>query len=251
MSLTADTGSDDRRKVVIATPTYTEPLPAYLRSFEATARAFQAQGRELRSTFKVRSPYISHARAEMLGKALHAGADDVVFIDHDLEWEPETFFRLIETPGDVVSGLYRFKLEPEEYMGAIRPDAEGRPIVREDGCIRADWIPGGFMKITKEGVDRFMRAYPELCFGPRFALMVDLFNHGAWDGQWWGEDYSFSRRWNAMGGEIWVVPDLDLTHHDAGRAYPGNFHDFLARQPGGAREGQPPVWAQAFTRSAA
>lgn len=237
--------------MVIATPTYTQPHPAYLAAFEATARHFAGQGRELRSTFKVRSPYISHARAEMLSKALQAGADDVVFIDHDMEWSPRDLMRLLDAEGDVVSGLYRFKLEPEEYMGAIRPDPDGKPILRADGCVRADWIPAGFMKITKEGVDRFMRAYPELCFGPRFALSVDLFNHGVHDGQWWGEDYSFSRRWNAMGGEIWVVPDLDLIHHDPGAAYPGNFHDFLTRQPGGARHGQPPAWHAVPTQSAA
>jgi hypothetical protein len=30
-----------------------------------------------------------------------------------------------------------------------------------------------------------------------------------------------------MGGEIWVIPDLDITHHSKASAYPGNFHKFL------------------------
>ena len=42
---------------------------------------------------------------------------------------------------------------------------------------------------------------------------VDLFNHGAHDGAWYGEDYAFSRNWLALGGDIWIVPDLNLTHH--------------------------------------
>jgi hypothetical protein len=62
---------------------------------------------------------------------------------------------------------------------------------------------------------------------------VDLFNHGAHEGVWWGEDYAFSRNWLALGGELWIVPDLNLTHHGPDTVYPGNFHNFLRRQPGG------------------
>jgi hypothetical protein len=69
---------------------------------------------------------------------------------------------LIETPGDVVAGTYRFKRAEEEYMGALLPDIHGRPQVRDDGCIKAHSIPAGFLKITANGVNRFMLEYPEL-----------------------------------------------------------------------------------------
>ena len=58
--------------------------------------------------------------------------------------------------------------------------------------------------------------------------------HGAHEGVWYGEDYAFSRNWIAAGETIWLLPDLDLTHHSATQAYPGNFHRFLLRQPGGS-----------------
>lgn len=225
---------EDGRSVVLATPTVRRPFPAYLEALEASIPALDAAGIKHQTVFEIGSAYISHARATMLRKALDANADDIVFIDHDLSWRPEDLVRLIQTPGDVVSGLYRFKTAPEEYMGSLLAGEDGRPIAREDGCIRAEWIPAGFMKVTKEGVDRFMRAYPELCYGPRFSMSVDLFNHGAHDGLWWGEDYAFSRRWNAMGETIWIVPDMALTHHTTDAAYPGNFHDYLLRQPGGS-----------------
>ena len=61
---------------------------------------------------------------------------------------------------------------------------------------------------------------------------MDLFNHGALDGVWMGEDYAFSRRWEDMGEELWIVPDLDLTHH-GDKPYLGNLHRFMMRQPGG------------------
>jgi glycosyltransferase involved in cell wall biosynthesis len=233
----------ETRKVVICTPTYIRPHPAFLEALEASVPALDAAGIDHSTTWRVGSPYISHARSELLRRALSAKADDIVFIDHDIHWKPEDLVRLIQTEGDVVSGAYRYKIEDDEgYMGRLWPTESRIPETRADGCVRAEWIPAGFMKITKEAVDRFMRAYPELCYGPRFDLSVDLFNHGAHDGLWWGEDYAFSRRWVAMGEEIWVIPDLDLTHHSATKAFPGNYHDYLRRQEGGDRFGQEPCW---------
>lgn len=35
--------------------------------------------------------------------------------------------------------------------------------------------------------------------------------------------------------DLWLVPDLDITHHGSdGSIYPGNYHGFLMRQPGGS-----------------
>jgi hypothetical protein len=175
----------------------------------------------------------------MLRKALDWGAEAIVFLDHDVSFRPGDLLKLIETEGPVVSGLYRFKKDEIAYMGVLRENADGTPFVREDGCIRADKVPAGFLKITREAVDQFMKAYPELIYGVRYNPSIDLFNHGAHEGVWFGEDYSFSRRWRDCGGEIWVVPDLDLDHHSADKSYLGNFHEFMLRAEGGSKEGQP------------
>lgn len=173
----------------------------------------------------------------MLRKALDAKADVIVFLDYDLSWNENDLLRLIETPGDVVAGTYRFKQDDEKYMGELFSNEHGRPIVRSDGCVKAQWIPAGFLKVTAGAIHRFMEAYPELMYGTRYSPHIDLFNHGAHEGIWWGEDYAFSRRWNDCGGDIWLIPDLQLDHHakdgDGWKAYPGNIHEWLLRQPGG------------------
>lgn len=166
----------------------------------------------------------------MLRKALDAECEVVVFIDHDMEWRPEDLLRLIQTKGDVVSGLYRFKKDEVEYMGVLDCHADGTPRLRADGCMLAEKVPAGFLKIARDGVRKFMRAYPELVYGDPEKPSVDLFNHGAYEGVWYGEDYAFSRRWRAI-GEIAVVQDLNLTHHSKDKSYPGNFHQFMLGQP--------------------
>lgn len=221
-------------RVVIATPTISQPHPAYVDALEASVAAMNAAGIDHSAVFQIGCPYISHARATMLRKALDAGADAVVFIDHDLSWRPRDLVTLIKTRGDVVAGTYRFKKDAEEYMAIIDGRSNGAPTVRGDGTLCGEKVPAGFLKVTKGAVDRFMAAYPELIYGVRYNPSVDLFNHGAHEGVWYGEDYAFSRRWRACGGEIVLVPDLDLTHHQGDKAYPGNLHRWLLRQPGGS-----------------
>lgn len=224
-------------KVAFLTPTIARPFPQYLNSLEQCLPAVESAGFEHVASYEIGNPYISGARSTLLRRALDAKAEVVVFLDHDVSWRPEDMVRLLETEGDAVAGTYRFKSDAEEYMGVLDTDAEGFPKVRHDGAISALKVPAGFLKLTAKGVDRFMGEYPSLVYGERFCPSVDLFNHGAIDGVWYGEDYAFSKRWVERCGPLWIVPDLELGHHSKDRDYPGNFHEYLMRQPGGSKHG--------------
>lgn len=222
------------KRVVFCIPIVNEPHAACVKSLEASVPLIEAAGWSHGIAQILNMPYISAARANMLRAALDDKADVIVFIDYDVSWQPADLLKLIETEGDVVAGTYRCKIDEEQYMGTVETDADNRPIVRGDGAIKAKLVPAGFLKVTKEAVDAFMVAYPELCYGPMYHLAVDLFNHGVHERIWWGEDYSFSRRWRDKCGDIWIVPDLSLDHNFKGTTYKGNFHKFLLRQPGGS-----------------
>ncbi|MDF3016324.1 MAG: hypothetical protein K0R44_1549 [Thermomicrobiales bacterium] len=230
---------EEARKVIFCVPSLEGPTAPFKDALEKSIGAVIGAGWDEGLAEERGCPYISSARATMLRKALDAKADVIVFLDYDLSWDEGDLLKLIETPGDVVAGVYRFKTPEVSYMGVLWPSHDGSVTVREDGCVRADRVPAGFLKITKEAVEKFMGDYPELMFGPRYHPSIDLFNHGAHEGLWWGEDYAFCRRWTAKGGEIWIVPDLNLTHHSKTDAFPGNFHEHLLRQPGGSKHEEP------------
>ena len=219
------------KKVVFCIPTLKRPYQQTLDSLKNSVPVLGNYDHGMVN--EIGCPYISAARATMLRKAMDAKADIIIFIDHDMSWDPRDLLTLIETPGDVVAGLYRFKDDEEKYMGVIQDGKNFQPVVRTDGCIKATRVPAGFLKVTAGAVNKFMTAYPALCYGPKYNLSVDLFNHGAHDGAWWGEDYAFSRNWIDCGGEIWVIPNLNLNHHSEDKEYRGNFHNFLRHQPGG------------------
>lgn len=201
---------------------------------EASCPLLDAAGIEHSSVYEIGCPYISGARATLLRKAMQSGADVFVFLDDDVSWAPTDLVTLIETKDDVVSGFYRYKLDDEQYMGVVNVKPDFTPKVRADGLISAWRVPAGFLKVTRSAVGRFMAHYPHLgivdeeCF-----VSPDLFNHGAYKGTWYGEDYAFSRNWIDCGGELWVVPDLNLDHNEGERVWKGNFHNYMLRQPGG------------------
>lgn len=221
-------------KVVFCLPIWGRPFPATIRSLEESLPLVEAAGYEHGMAQILNMPYISAARATMLRSALDAKADIIVFIDQDVAWRPRDLVTLIDTEGDVVAGTYRCKIDDEQYMGVLEVE-EKRPVVRKsDGALLSKLAPAGFLKVTKEAVDKFMGAYPELCYGPRYHQSVDLFQHGVHERIWWGEDYTFCRRWRECGGDLWTVPDLSIDHHTTEKVYRGNLHQFLLRQPGGS-----------------
>jgi hypothetical protein len=240
-------------KVAFCCPTMTKPFPQFIAAMEATVPLLDAAGIEHQMVFEVGCPYISHARATMTRKALDAGADVIVYLDHDLSWDPAEMVQFVQTEAEVLAGSYRFKKDEVEYMGTIQSDTFGRPMVTKDGHIVAEWVPAGFLKVSRGALRKMMKAFPELLYGAPEAPHFDLFNHGAHNWLWYGEDYAFSRRYNERCGPVWIMPDLNLTHWKRVESpadlrggylvdyvpYHGNLHEHLLRQPGGSKSSNP------------
>ena len=99
------------KNVAFCVPIVNRPYPAFIKSLEASVPVIQAAGWTDVLVQEINNPYISGARSKMLRKALDHGADVIVFLDYDLEWEPQALLDLIETEGEVIAGTYRCKID--------------------------------------------------------------------------------------------------------------------------------------------
>lgn len=212
-------------KVVFCVPFLHKPTDPFIKALEDSIPAVEAAGWEHGLAQHMGNPYISSARAEMTRKALDAGADVIMYLDYDVSWSPEDMVKILEIEEYVVAGTYRFKCDDKiEYMGMLKTDEGGKLLLGNHGCVQAERAPAGFLKVTRGAIGLFAKKYPELLYGDPMKPHLDLFNHGAHGGVWWGEDYAFSRRWNETGNPLWLYPDLNINHHSSNKIYRGNFH---------------------------
>lgn len=205
--------------------------------------ALKAAGHESRLEVLAGSCYVQVARNELLHRFMDSGSDVAVFWDDDVSLAGADVLRLVEAPDDVVAACYRYKTEEEDYPVVVRCDDEGVPITRADGCIDAVGVPAGMLAVKRGCIEQMQAGYPQQRYfkrekdGTVIEGLYDLFPQGLKEGQWVGEDFAFCRLWTDLGGKIWVIPDIDTVHH-AWKAFAGNYHRFLLRQPGGS-EGPP------------
>ena len=69
----------------------------------------------------LKSPYISYARNILTGQFMASDKDYLLFIDSDVEFEPECALRMVVANKDIVCTPYRVKTEKVKYTTTV-PD---------------------------------------------------------------------------------------------------------------------------------
>lgn len=222
-------------KVFFATPTHRGiQHPPFLDALEETVELCKAHGIETTFTLITGCCYVQVGRNDLVHRFLESDADVLFFLDDDLSWPAQAVIDLLQTPDDIITGAYPLKDGSDTYPVLLYTDEHDVPVQRTDGCVRVAGAPTGFMKITRQALEKLIAAYPGQQFveykdGVEARTMYDLFPQGVRDRRWVGEDYAFCRLWTDLGGEIWVKPDIDFKHYSAVATYEGNFHQHLLR----------------------
>lgn len=145
-------------------------------------------------------------------------ADCLIFVDSDISWKGGDLARLAKQPHDVIGGTYRTKRDEMKFHVRGTPEKVG-------DLYKVDGLPGGFLKISR---DAFAKVKANPYKDENGHDMRDFFPTGYVDGQIWGEDYGFCRMWRETGEPVWLDPTIKLRHHDGGRAFTGDFDEWLA-----------------------
>jgi len=171
--------------------------------------------------------YIDRSRNACVKKFLESDATDLLFVDADLAFDNDAMEQIIKYDKPIVAGAYRLKQIFEHYPVIIDFDRENNNCKDEEtGLVWVESAPTGFMRIQRNVFEKMINHYKPvkdthgmLHF---FETGMRVFN----DGQWWGEDTAFCKKWTDIGGDVMVEPRLNFTHI-GGREYKGNFHEHL------------------------
>lgn len=179
----------------------------------------------------------------------------LLWIDADIGFTVDQIYRLILIDRDVVAGVYPLKKikwpdggvpehTTEAEFNALYTGYPFNPIgndatIDQHGFVEVLDAPTGLMLIKRECLNKMMKHYPGLRYVADEMLGLEglrdkiaNYHYRFFDvmteenGRYLSEDYAFCRRWQNIGGKIWVDVRSDLTHQ-GGHLYRGNLLNSL------------------------
>ena len=138
------------RKVIIGTPAHDGRLDVwYTNSLINTIKLSMAKGIDIIPVYLSYDSLVQRARNDIVRLAVEEQFDDLIFIDSDVEWDPNWIFKLLDYKEDVVGGTYPKKTDQEMYPVKALPEGL---IQQENGLMEVEGLPTGFLKISKNAL---------------------------------------------------------------------------------------------------
>ena len=166
---------------------------------------------------------VSRARNGAVAHFILSDCTHLMFIDADIEFMPESVTKLLAWDTDVIAGLYPKKQFYPERIAANEEVVDfpvaGKVYIDEQGLLHSDYLPAGFLMISRKAIDKMILAYPQLkyrndvnAYGTS-ETFYDFFQVSVRNGILESEDWGFCTNWKAIGGEVLIDLSLRLIHH--------------------------------------
>lgn len=195
------------RKVLIATPALDGRLDVwYTNSLVNTVRIAQAAGVFVHPVFMSYDALIQRVRNDLVALAVDGGYDDLIFIDSDMEWNPEWVMELLAREEDVVGGTARKKTDDAEIYVGKTSDLS----YHENGLIKCEGLGTGFVKLSRAAFTAVWDISEEYRNEGRPCRMV--FDVKVVDGELLSEDTVLFKKLNELGFDCWLDPRMTCAH---------------------------------------
>jgi len=171
---------------------------------------------------------VSRARNLLAQDMLDSECDYLLFIDSDINFEPEHVLRLMAWAQDpkkgIVAAVPRTRSETKNYIATLDYDENGDLTMNGMGLVRAARVATAFMLVRREVFVELDKAHPEWrYFDARSNRTLPcLFDFQLTEEGYMGEDFLFCDRVREHGFEVWVDPSISLGHMGV-QEYTGNY----------------------------
>jgi hypothetical protein len=205
-------------KVMLATPCYNGKVNVpYAVSLAETTFLLMKNNIPLMYNLTSSGSLLVAERNRILQMFMESDCTHLLCIDSDLGWQPHAVTSLLLKNKEFVAGVYPAR-ELDNFSFTFRPVLkEDGAIEGEDGLLKMEYIPAGFMLISRSALVKMQEKFPELYYEPKHESMKHakgwcFFNTEVWGGEFWGEDYFFCRKAREAGVDIWVDPTIVFNH---------------------------------------
>ncbi len=170
----------------------------------------------------MKSPLIHQARNYLTSAFLTTEYQYLLFIDSDVEFEPEAVLRMLVAKKDVICTPYRVKaeqLDKEIYTVEFK-NPNSIPIL-PGGLVEIEAGPTGLMLIDRGVFEKIIKKYPYLKIKNKATPTADkshefyynFFDFGFKNNYAMGEDVSFCRLARGSGFKLYANTESRTTHH--------------------------------------
>ena len=190
----------------------------------------------------VNESLVTRARNNLMAKMMtNTAATHFMFIDADIRFQPESILQMIACDKEVIGGLYPKKALPVNYVINLKPETK----IQGD-IFTVDTTGTGFLLFKRQVYEKMIAQFPETKYvddvglGKQYEpMMYSIFDCKIDQrGHYLSEDWLFCRRWQDMGGEIWVHSKV-LLNHIGHYEFQGDLSkiDVINQAKGGAQAG--------------
>jgi len=183
----------------------------------------------------MKSPLIHQARNYLTSVFLTTEYQYLLFIDSDVEFEPESVMRMLVAKKRIVCTPYRVKAEKlNKHIYTVEfKDPKNIPIM-PGGLVEIEAGPTGLMLIDRKVFERIIKNHPELKIkneavpnaGKSHEFYYNFFDFGFENNYVMGEDVSFCRLARENDFTIYANTESTTKHHGS-YAWEGKFKESL------------------------
>ena len=185
------------------------------------------------NTYK--SPLIHQARNYLTSVFLTTEYTHLLFIDSDVEFEPEAIIRMLVAKKNIICTPYRVKsTEIDKHIYTVEFKDPKNILVLAEGLVEIEAGPTGLMLIDRKVFEKIIKNNPELKIvnkaiadpGKSHEFYYNFFSFDFKDGYSIGEDISFCRLAKANGFKLFANIQSPTAHHGS-YAWKGTFGESM------------------------
>lgn len=216
------------RKLFIALPAYDFKVSLKLAiSLARFAQKAPQHGIEIQIGSICGCSVVSRARNLLVKDLLESDCTDLLFIDADINFEPDSILRLMAWASDpkkgIVAGVPRTRKTDKVYIATLDQDEDGVTI-NGAGLVRAKRVATAFMMVRREVFETLVNNHPEWNYHDvnTNRQLNAVFDFQVTPEGYMGEDFLFCDRAREAGFEVWIDPTIKLGHMGV-QEYEGDF----------------------------
>jgi len=204
----------EKTKVLIGTPSYDGKLDVYyIDSLLNTLSTAEKNNIDVYPLFICYDSLIQRARNDLFKAAHDNNIDILFFIDGDIGWNPQDFYKLVHSDKDIIGGSYRKKTDNEELYVVKALDKDNSKLnlnVDENGILEVAGLGCGFMKISRKAINALWDISKPYTSEKGDARMV--FEVVCEDNDLISEDIYMCKKWRNLGNSVYLDTKITCSH---------------------------------------